>query len=118
MKIALRGIILGVLLMTVVGCGTVDCNKCPVVVQTRILTPTIACYKPEPYEDFQKSLLSTQGINSEGKLLEVIVVNIKMMERHIRLWEGYHKCVEDTLKIYSNDIRQLENNSKKDSKLD
>lgn len=116
LKNAIRIIIMGLMLITVVGCGTVNCNKCPVIVQTKILTPTISCYRPEPYDEFRKDLLSTEGINSEGKLLEVIVVNIKMMERHIRLWENYRKCVDDTIKIYANDIQHLQNTLNKDSK--
>jgi hypothetical protein len=112
----MKYILLALMFFTVVGCGTVDCNKCPVVVKTKILTPTISCYRPESYDELQKSLLSTSGVESEGKLFEIITTNVKMMEMHIKLWEGYHKCVEDTLKLYSNDIKQLENNSKKDDK--
>lgn len=104
----MKYILLALMFFTVVGCGTVDCNKCPVVVKTKVIVPTISCYRPEPYEEFQKSLLSTQGINSEGKLLEVIVVNIKMMERHIRLWENYRKCVDDTIAVYKETLKPIE----------
>jgi len=95
------------LFISMIGCGTVDCTKCPVVIKTKIVTPTIACYKPEPYEEFQKSLLSTTGIDSEGKLFEVIATNVKLMERQIKLWEGYRKCVDDIIKSY-NDINKTE----------
>lgn len=98
----MKYILLALMFFTVVGCGTVDCNKCPVVVKTQVIVPTIACYKPEPYEEFQKSLLSTSGVESEGKLFEIIATNVKMMERHIKLWEGYRKCVDEIIDSYNN----------------
>ena len=88
----------------IIGCGTVDCNKCPVVVKTKVITPTISCYRPEPYEEFQKSLLSTSGVESEGKLFEIIATNVKLMEKQIKLWEGYRKCVDDIIISYKENL--------------
>ncbi len=103
----MKYILLALMFFTVVGCGTVDCNKCPVVVKTQVIVPTIACYKPEPYEEFQKSLLSTSGVESEGKLFEIITTNVKMMEMHIKLWEGYRKCVDDIIATYNESLKPI-----------
>lgn len=92
------------ILLFLIGCGTVDCSKCPTVVKTKIVVPTIACYQPESYEEFQKTLLSAEGVESEGKLFEIISVNVKMMERHIKLWEGYRDCVNKILKVYQDEL--------------
>ncbi len=91
-------------LLLSVGCKTNDCGKCPVVVKTRIIIPTIACYQPDPYEEFQKTLLSTSGIESEGKLFEIIAVNVKMMERHIILWQEYRNCVNKIIQAYKDEL--------------
>lgn len=103
----MKYILLALMFFTVVGCGTVDCNKCPVVVKTQVIVPTIACYKPEPYEEFQKSLLSTSGVESEGKLFEIITTNVKMMEMLIKLWEGYRKCVDDIIATYNESLKPI-----------
>lgn len=111
----MKNLIITVLLIATLtlGCAT-NCTKCPVVVKPKVLVPTFACYVPDVYDEWkQKNLKSTSGINTEGELIETVIINIKLTEMYIDLLHNYRVCVEKTLTVYEGLKDTIENKENK-----
>lgn len=94
-KHALLVIMMALIFVSVVGCSTTDCRKCPPIIKVETISPEIKCNQPESFKVFQQTLLSPEDAKTEGQLLEILTVNIKKMELQIKLWQIYRDCVDE-----------------------